>query len=116
VVRIVQQLCINAFMNKMTAEDIIARNLEKQNKKRAKKGLPPLKSFADDKDSKKSSLTSRFAGQQDTTNTPKKNMPSKKSSRVDSSAYYKSQDAKQGGIASKARMVTDHNQKSVKKK
>jgi YidC/Oxa1 family membrane protein insertase len=117
VVRITQQLGINAFMNKMTAEDIIAKNLEKQNKKRAKKGLPPLKSLADDKDSKKSSLTSRFAGQQqDTTNTPKKNMPTKKSSRVDSSEYYKGQNVKQGGIASKARMVTDHDQKSVKKK
>lgn len=117
VVRIIQQLGINVFMNKINAEDIIAKNLEKQNKKRAKQGLPPLRDLADDKDSKKRSLTSRITGQQqDAADTPKKNMPSKRASHIDSSEYYKDQNVKQGGIASKARMVTDYNQKSVKKK
>ena len=43
VVTIIQQLIVNAYMDKVNIDDMIAKNLEKVNKKRAKQGLPPAK-------------------------------------------------------------------------
>lgn len=43
VVQIVQQLFINMYFKKMDVNDIIKHNIEKVNKKRAAKGLPPKK-------------------------------------------------------------------------
>ena len=40
--RQIQQWAINKHMEGISVEDIIKENIEKQNKKRAKKGLPPL--------------------------------------------------------------------------
>jgi hypothetical protein len=42
-------------------------------------------------------------------------MPSKNVKNVDSSEYYKKQNYKDGGIASKARMVQNYNEKKTKK-
>ena len=39
--QLVQQLIVNAHMNKIDVDDLIRRNVEKMNKKRARKGLPP---------------------------------------------------------------------------
>lgn len=41
VVRCVQQIIINKSIDKIDVEDIVKKNLEKENKKRAKQGLPP---------------------------------------------------------------------------
>ncbi len=40
---ILQQIILNMYFNRMDMEDLIMKNLEKANKKRAKKGLPPQK-------------------------------------------------------------------------
>ena len=40
--RIVQQLIVNAYMKKVDVEDIIKKNLDKQNKKRARRGEKPV--------------------------------------------------------------------------
>lgn len=43
VVRSIQQLIINGHMNKIDMDDLIKENMEKANKKREKRGLPPQK-------------------------------------------------------------------------
>ena len=43
VVTILQQLAINSYMDKVDIDEMVKKNLEKANKKRAKKGLPPAK-------------------------------------------------------------------------
>lgn len=46
VVRTVIQLFVNHSMKNISTEDLIRKNIEKQNKKRAKKGLPPISADA----------------------------------------------------------------------
>ena len=41
--QIVQQLAVNSYMNKVDMDELIQKNVDKMNKKRAKKGLPPAK-------------------------------------------------------------------------
>lgn len=43
VYRIIQQIFVNSYMNKLDVEELIKKNVEKQNKKRARAGLEPLK-------------------------------------------------------------------------
>ena len=38
-----QQLAVNSYMNKVDMDELIQKNVDKMNKKRAKKGLPPAK-------------------------------------------------------------------------
>ena len=40
---IIQQVGINSYLNKVDIDDLVQKNIEKTNKKRAKKGLPPTK-------------------------------------------------------------------------
>ena len=42
VYRIIQQLIVNAYMKKVDVDDIIKKNLDKQNKKRARRGEKPI--------------------------------------------------------------------------
>ena len=43
VFQIIQQVGVNAYLNKVDMDELIRKNVEKANKKRAKKGLPPQK-------------------------------------------------------------------------
>ena len=43
VFQIIQQMIVNAYLNKVDMDEMIKKNLEKANAKRAKKGLPPQK-------------------------------------------------------------------------
>ena len=96
VVRSIQQLVVNKHIDKMDLDDIVKKNIEKANKKRAKKGLPPQK----------------------ITNTAKLNAktidrPEKIQNATD---YYKNTTkAKPGSLASKAQMVQQYNEKHAKK-
>ena len=40
---IIQQVGINSYLNKVNIDDLVQKNIEKTNKNRAKKGLPPTK-------------------------------------------------------------------------
>ena len=42
-IQVIIQLIVNAYMNKVDLNEMVAKNIEKLNKKRAKKGLPPKK-------------------------------------------------------------------------
>lgn len=111
-VRIFQQLGINAYMNRISIDDMIAKNREKQNKKRAKQGLPPIRDNANGKVSNVSRNNSRKV---ETTVKKEPTMPNKNLKNVDSSKYYENHNYKEGGIASKARMVQNYNEKKTKK-
>lgn len=41
--QLLQQLVVNSYLDKVDMDELIRKNVEKANKKRAKKGLPPQK-------------------------------------------------------------------------
>lgn len=43
VIQTIIQICINRYYDKLGVDEIVRRNVEQRNKKRAKKGLPPEK-------------------------------------------------------------------------
>jgi len=105
VVRAIQQWGINKYMDTLDLDEIIKKNMEKNNRIREKKGLPPQKigGIAHtnvrniDTDKKKKGMTDeeRQAAMEASTN------------------YYKNAE-KPGSLASKAAMVAKYNEKSKK--
>ena len=93
-----QQFFINSYCKKVEVEDLIKANVEKMNKKRAKQGLPPQK----------------------ITNAANTNVKSIKSNaNVNTNANNKTNKSsnvtyKKGGIAAKANMVKEYNDKNNK--
>jgi len=112
VFRCIQQIIINKYMDRMDVEELLKKNLEKANKKREKKGLPPQKL------SSTAGANARNIPEAKSPETPKKtNLSSQasKSSTTDSTELYKStSDSKKGSIASKAGMVKKYNEDSKK--
>ena len=106
VFQIIQQLLINAYMDKIDVNDMIAKNTEKINKKRAKKGLPPTKI------SKTAHVNVRNT-QIDTTN-KLSNKEDKEAKVKESTEYYKNSESNPNSIASKAAMVKKYNEKNNK--
>ncbi|MDR1766438.1 MAG: YidC/Oxa1 family membrane protein insertase [Lachnospiraceae bacterium] len=110
VVQIVQQLAINAHLNKTDLDELIRQNVEKANKKRAKKGLPPtnLAQAANYKamKSKEEDLEAKRAAQ----------IEKSKEIEKESKEYYSTvaADEDPGSMAAKARMVKRYNEKHVK--
>lgn len=108
VFQILQQIAVNKYMDKVDVNEMIAKNVEKQNAKRAKRGLPPANI------SKNANTNVRNIQAQ----------PAKKEKEVDpavreekikkSTEYYNSTTAKPGSMASKAQMVKRYNEKHNK--
>ena len=105
VVRMVQQLIINAHLNTMDIDEEIKKNIEKYNRKREKNGLPPEKLNNVARTSAKS------------VDAPKREITSEARQKniKDSTEYYNKGTAKPGSLASKARMVEQYNEKSKNK-
>ncbi len=104
VVRCVQQLVINKQMDKIDVDELIKKNLEKTNKKREKKGLPP----------QRISNTAKL----NTRNIEKPEISAEEKERKikSSTEYYKSTStAKPGSLAAKAQMVKQYNERNNKK-
>lgn len=102
VVQIVQQIFINMYFKKMDVNDIIKHNIEKINKKRAAKGLPPKKitevanvNVKNIKYDNKQTNTKTAVVQNDTKSTSETS-------------------AKKMGIAAKANMVKNYNENNKK--
>lgn len=105
VVRGIQQWVINRYLDKMDLDELVKKNMEKNNRLREKKGLPPQKINeiaktnvkAIDHGGNKKSMTDeeRQAAMEASTN------------------YYKNSD-KPGSLASKAAMVAKYNEKTKK--
>ncbi|MCD2493269.1 YidC/Oxa1 family membrane protein insertase [Lacrimispora sp. NSJ-141] len=106
-VRMVMQLGINQYMKKINVDDMIKTNIEKKNKKRQKKGLPPINANATIKSANKASEVAA----------KKKEMEEERAKKaaVNSTDYYKNKNENLGIIASRARMVQNYNEKKGKK-
>ena len=111
VVTIIQQLIVNAYMDKVNIDDMIAKNLEKVNKKRAKQGLPPAKvtqnATASLKAIKAEEVKEKAAEE------VKKEKIAK---QIEESSKYYNTNAKPGSLASKAAMVQKYNEAHDKRK
>ncbi|MGN1187834.1 MAG: YidC/Oxa1 family membrane protein insertase [Lachnospiraceae bacterium] len=105
VVQCVQQIFINRYMDKVDVEQLVAKNMEKVNKKRARQGLPPKKVDT-------SAVTNYEEAMQ-----KKQEEISRRGERAkeikDSTEYY-NQNAKPGSLAAKANMVKMYNEKNSK--
>ena len=104
VVRSIQQLVVNKHIDKMDLDDIVKKNIEKVNKKRAKQGLPPQK------------ITNTAKLNTKTIDRPQPSKEDRAEKIQNATDYYKNTTkAKPGSLASKAQMVQQYNEKHAKK-
>ncbi|MDO5409842.1 MAG: YidC/Oxa1 family membrane protein insertase [Lachnospiraceae bacterium] len=109
VVRTVIQVFVNKHFDRIGTETLIEECIEKQNKKRAKQGLPEIKSDGTYVHNGKT-----VSSTQNVSVKKAKTMPSSAKNTTDSSAYYNKQYEK-GSIAARARMVKEFDDKKEKK-
>ncbi len=102
----ITQYLLNMHMNKVNVDDIIKKNLDKTNKKRAKKGLPPINEKSQEETIKKMQLRMQKEEEKRA-----KQLEDTKSRIDDANSYYKT-----GSIAERARMVQQYNEKHDKKR
>ena len=106
--QMVQQIYMNYYMAKVDIDELIRKNVEKANKKRAKKGLPP---------NKPTTIAQAMKAMQEAEAKEKAEQEKKaaKTKKIveDSTAYY-NQNAKPGSLASKVNMVQKYNEKHEK--
>jgi len=105
VIRGIQQWAINKYMNKLDLDEIVKKNIEKNNRIREKKGLPPQKIT----DIAKTNVKTIENSKNKRTMTEEERMAAVEAS----TNYYKKSD-KPGSLASKAAMVAKYNEKSKK--
>lgn len=109
VFQVIQQVGVNAYLNKIDIDDLIKKNVEKANKKRAKKGLPPAKISQN----ASATLKSMQAAEEKEEVARAQKIEQSKKIMKDSTEYY-NKDAKPGSLASKAAMVQKYNEKHNK--
>ena len=105
VVTIIQQLIVNAYMDKVNIDDMIAKNLEKVNKKRAKQGLPPAKVTQNATASLKA-----IKAEEEKEKAAEEVKKEKIAKQIEESSKYYNTNAKPGSLASKAAMVQKYNE------
>ena len=105
VVRSVQMVIINRYLDKIDIDGLISENTKKMEEKRAKQGLPPQKITTQAHQSAKNINSAKSVSS--------KGNSADKSRKVDS-AYEKARTAKPGSITAKANMVRDYNERSKK--
>ena len=105
VVTIIQQLIVNAYMDKVNIDDMIAKNLEKVNKKRAKQGLPPAKVTQNATASLKA-----IKAEEEKEKVAEEVKKEKIAKQIEESSKYYNTNAKPGSLASKAAMVQKYNE------
>lgn len=107
VVQIVQQVIINRYMDKINVEEMVKKNIEKANAKRAKKGLPPQKMV---------NTATTYAEQVKKAEEREARKGERDEQMKNSTEYYKNaSENKPGSLAAKANMVKLYNEKNNKK-
>lgn len=106
---IIQQVGINSYLNKVDIDDLVQKNLEKTNKKRAKKGLPPAKVGNVDE------MLRKIEEKESKEEAARLEKIAKTKAQVEESTQYYKQDAKPGSLAAKANMVAKYNEKHEKR-
>ncbi len=109
--RILQQLAINKYLEKIDIEKMVEDNLKKSNEKRAKKGLAPQRI---DKNAIEKAKREEERKEKEEVLEIKKKEKSKK--HVEESTTYYSENANSGSLASRANMVAMFDKKNNKKK
>lgn len=114
VIQTIIQICINRYYDKLGVDEIVRRNVEQRNKKRAKKGLPPEK-IAKNATTSTKKIDSETKSQEriDKLQQKKEQNDKKVKEIFEATNYYKS--AKPGSLAEKAGMVAKYNEKNSKK-
>ena len=114
VIQTIIQICINRYYDKLGVDEIVRRNVEQRNKKRAKKGLPPEK-IAKNATTSTKKIDSETKSQEriDKLQQKKEQNDKKVKEILEATNYYKS--AKPGSLAAKAGMVAKYNEKNSKK-
>lgn len=114
VIQTIIQICINRYYDKLGVDEIVRRNVEQRNKKRAKKGLPPEK-IAKNATTSTKKIDSETKSQEriDKLQQKKEQNDKKVKQILEATNYYKS--AKPGSLAEKAGMVAKYNEKNSKK-
>ena len=105
VVQCIQQIFINKYMDKVDVEKLIAKNMDKVNKKRAKKGLPPKKVD-----------TSAVTNYEEAVQRKEDEVARRgeRAKEIKESTEYYNQNAKPGSLAAKANMVKMYNERNSK--
>ena len=111
VVTIIQQLIVNAYMDKVNIDDMIAKNLEKVNKKRAKQGLPPAKVTQN-----ATASLNAIKAEEEKEKAAEEVKKEKIAKQIEESSKYYNTNAKPGSLASKAAMVQKYNEAHDKRK
>ncbi|MCD7744367.1 MAG: YidC/Oxa1 family membrane protein insertase [Lachnospiraceae bacterium] len=114
VIRSIQQVFVNRSIDKIDVDELIKQNLEKENKKREKQGVPPQKIANTAKMSTRNIETS--PSKQLTTDKKEVSKEERADKIKASTDYYKNHStAKPGSLASKAQMVQQYNERTKKK-
>lgn len=109
VMQIIQQLIVNGYLNHVDIDEMIQKNVEKANKKRAKKGLPPQKISQNASANLKNI---QLEAEKEERERQEKVALAKEQSK-ESTEYY-NKNAKPGSITAKANMVAMYNEKHNK--
>lgn len=109
VFQIIQQMIVNSYMNKIDLDEMIQKNVEKANAKRAKKGLPPAKIAQN----ASTSIKSIQAAQEKEEKSREEKIAKTQEIIKESTDYYNA-NAKPGSLASKVNMVKMYNEKHNK--
>lgn len=107
--QVVQQIGVNAYLNKVDIDDLIRKNVEKANKKRERKGLPPQKVNMN----AAATLKSLQASEEKEEEARNAKLEKTKAIVKESTEYY-NKDAKPGSLAAKANMVQKYNERHKK--
>ena len=118
VFRVITQFFINKKVNNTDVNDLVRQNIEKKNKKRARKGLPPLSEKTVEKNieelERKMGMSNAAAAPARMASSPARNMADA-GKQVNNTEYYNNRAAKPGSMAAKAQMVKEYNEKNTKK-
>lgn len=110
IVQIIQQLVINAYMERIDIDEMVKKNIEKVNKKRAKQGLPPTKV------SSASSTLEEVRALQEKAKKAEDEKREKTARQIEeSNMLYFRNDPNPNSLASKAAMVQKYNEAHEKR-
>lgn len=105
---IIQQVGINSYLKKVDIDDLVQKNVEKTNKKRAKRGLPPIRVGNVDE------MMQKMQEKESREENKRMEKIAKTKALVEENKNYYNADAKAGSLASKANMVAKYNEKHEK--
>ena len=105
-VQLVIQICVNNYMYKLDINDVVAKNVEKMNAKRARMGLAPMKV------TKVANITQQLEEDQ----AAEEEKARKREEQIKASTEYYKSTTGTGRLSSKANMVAQYNEKNKNKK